>query len=297
MPRAEAPQEGAAGPARGTGKLYVVATPIGNLGDITLRALDVLRAVRLIAAEDTRHTRKLLAHYEIRARLTSYHEHNRAARLPALLGELDRGDIALVSDAGTPLISDPGQELVAAAAAAGREIVAIPGPSSLAAALSVAGFDATPSHFLGFLPRRPGPRRQVLHGARSWPGALVIFEAPHRLLAVLGDLLEVLGDRRLAVCSDLTKLHERVQRSTIGEAIQAAERVPPRGEFTLVVAGAPQTPPASAESPDPARLQARFEVLQKTHGSRPSALSALAAETGAPRKTLYRLLVARRGTR
>jgi 16S rRNA (cytidine1402-2'-O)-methyltransferase len=297
MPRAEAPQDGAAAPAGGTGKLYVVATPIGNLGDITLRALDVLRAVRLIAAEDTRHTRKLLAHYEIRARLTSYREHNRAARLPVLLSELDRGDVALVSDAGTPLISDPGQELVAAAAAAGHEVVAIPGPSSLSAALSVAGLDVAPSHFLGFLPRRPGPRQQVLRAARSWPGALVIFEAPHRLLAVLGDLLEVLGDRRLAVCSDLTKLHEQVQRSTIGEALQAAERIPPRGEFTLVVAGASETRPLSAEAPDPTQLQARFEALQQGHSSRSRALSALAAETGTPRKALYELLVTRRGTR
>ena len=285
----------------GAGTLYVVATPIGNLGDVTLRALETLRSVRLIAAEDTRHTRALLSHFEIRTPLTSYHHHNRAQRLPRLLTELARGDLALVADAGTPAISDPGQELVAAAAAAGHQVVAVPGPSSVAAALSVAGLDAVPFHFLGFLPRRAPERRRVLAQAATWPGALVLFEAPHRLRALLSDLLTTLGDRRVAVCGELTKLYEQVYRAPLSEAMAHFERAAPRGEYTLVVAGHPSAAgpavTASAADPAPDAVRRRFEALEAEVGDRRRALAALAAETGQPRKALYRELLAGQGPR
>jgi 16S rRNA (cytidine1402-2'-O)-methyltransferase len=288
-------EEAVAAAAAGAGTLYVVATPIGNLGDVTLRALETLRSVRLIAAEDTRHTRALLSRFEIHTPLTSYHHHNRAQRLPRLLAELARGDVALVADAGTPAISDPGQELVAAAAAAGHQIVAVPGPSSVAAAVSIAGLDAVPFHFLGFLPRRAPARRRVLAQAATWPGALVLFEAPHRLRALLADLLATLGDRRVAVCGELTKLYEQVHRGTLSEAAAHFERAAPRGEYTLVVAGhvgaAEPAAPASPAHLAPAAVRRRFEALQEELGGRRPALAALAAETGQPRKTLYRQLI------
>jgi 16S rRNA (cytidine1402-2'-O)-methyltransferase len=284
------------------GKLYVVGTPIGNLGDITLRALDTLRTVRLIAAEDTRRTGNLLRHYAISARLVSFHEHNGAARLPRLLAALAEGDVALVTDAGTPLVSDPGQELVAAAAAAGFEVVAVPGPSSVVAALSVAGFRAAPFHFLGFLPRRGAERRRVLQQAAGWPGTLVLFEAPHRLRAALADIHDVCGERGVAVCCELTKLHEQVFRGTLAQAAQHFAGVEPRGEFTLVVAGAAEPVPTDPLGPaanvpgdltSPLRLRRRFEALQVQLGDRRRALAQVAAESGQPRKALYRLLVTR----
>jgi 16S rRNA (cytidine1402-2'-O)-methyltransferase len=279
------------------GRLFVVATPIGNLGDITLRALETLRAVRVVAAEDTRHTGLLLRHFQIQARLISYHEHNRAARLPALLRALSEGDVALVSDAGTPLISDPGQDLVAAAAAAGYEVVPIPGPAAPIAALSVSGLATSTFHFLGFLPRRAGERRRAIAGMAGWPGTIVLFEAPHRLRATLRDLLDVLGDRPIAVCCELTKLYEQVLRSTlVGAVAHYADEVP-RGEFTLVVAGAPTghggaVPAGTAPQVEAAAdLQARFAALVTAMGDRKRALAALAERTGRPRKDLYRQLM------
>ena len=187
------------GLTRAAGTLYLVSTPIGNLEDITLRALRVLRDVSLIAAEDTRTTRKLLAHYDIHARLISYNEHNRRTRTPRLLAALTEGDVALVSEAGTPAISDPGQHLVAAAGEAGARVVPVPGPSVLTAALAASGLSTQRFLFLGFLPRQPGPLRKLLRSVRDAAETLVAFEAPHRMRRTLAILIEELGDREAAI--------------------------------------------------------------------------------------------------
>ena len=220
------------------GTLYVVATPIGNLEDISLRALRVLREAALVAAEDTRRTRKLLTHYGIRGRLVSLREHNERARAPVLVRRLLDGDsIALVSDAGTPGLSDPGATLVRAAADAGVPVVPVPGPSAVLAALVASGLPAEPVTFFGFLPARGAERRRALEALRDLPHTLVLFEAPHRLREALDDLLEVLGDRRIVVARELTKVHEEVYRATLSEAVRHFSAHPPRGEFTLVIEG------------------------------------------------------------
>ncbi len=286
------------------GRLYVVATPIGNLGDISPRALETLRSVRLVAAEDTRRTGGLLRHFGIVTPLLSYHAHNRAARLPRLLLELGQGDVALATDAGTPVVSDPGEELVAAAAAAGHEVVAIPGPSAVVAALSVSGLPAVPFHVTGFLPRRATERRRALLEMAPWRGCVVLFEAPHRLRQTLADLLAVFGDRRVAVCCELTKLYESVYRASLSQAVEHYAAVEPRGEFTLVVeapggtslrTGPPGSgpPEGTSQAPPVGDVEGRFAALLKLHGARRPALAALAAETGLPRKALYARLLAR----
>jgi len=219
--------------------LFVVATPIGNLEDVTLRALRVLREVSLIAAEDTRTTRKLLAHHGIRNRLLSYNDHNKAARIPRLLHALREGDVALVSEGGTPVISDPGLDLVAAALDGGFAVTPVPGPSAVTAALAVSGLASRQFTYLGFLPRRAGERRRLFAALRDDPRTLVAFESPHRLRASLTALRDALGDRRVAVCRELTKKFEEVFRGTLSEALDRFAE--PRGEFTLVIEGAPQT--------------------------------------------------------
>jgi len=215
--------------------LYLVATPIGNLEDISQRAVRILGEVRLIAAEDTRRTRRLLATYGIKASLTSYYEHNRKSKLPYLLGRLECEDIALVSDAGMPGISDPGCELVRAAIGRGIPVIAIPGPSVLPTALAVSGLSASQFVYLGFLPRKKGERRRLLGSIDTEQRTIVALEAPHRLLASLTDVEEILGDREIAVCRELTKVHEEVFRGTVSQA--RAHFSQPRGEFTLVIGG------------------------------------------------------------
>ena len=233
------------------GTLFVVGTPIGNLEDMTLRGARVLGQVDLVAAEDTRVTRRLLTHLGIRARLVSYHEHNWRARLPQLLKALESGDVALVCDAGMPTLSDPGSELVSHAAAAGLGVEVVPGPSALTAALAVSGFSADAFTFLGFLPRRRKDRRARLQSAASLPLTLVVFEAPHRMLATLQDVLDELGDRRVALCRELTKLHEEVFRGTVSEAMEQVRA--PRGEYVLLIEGEAEgmdptvTPPAQSD--------------------------------------------------
>lgn len=224
---------------RGLGTLYVVATPIGNLEDITLRALRVLREVRLIAAEDTRTARKLLNRYQITTPATSYYEHNQALKVPRLLTELEQGDIALISEAGMPGISDPGQVLIQAVLTAGYPVVPIPGPSAVTAAVAISGLPADRFLFLGFLPRHRRERRALLQAVSNLPYTLVFFEAPHRILESLEDAFAVLGDRPAVAARELTKLFEQTQRGTLATlraALAAGDR---RGEYTLVVAGAP----------------------------------------------------------
>lgn len=265
--------------------LYVVATPIGNLEDITLRALRVLRDVSLIAAEDTRTTRKLLSHYGIiKARLTSYNDHNKGAKIPYILDALRHADVALVSESGMPGVSDPGYDLVAAAAEAEVPVMAVPGPSAVVAALAVSGLPTRQFIYVGFLPRRRGDRRRLLSTLAAQPQTIVSLESPHRLLATLSDLLAVLGDRRIAVCRELTKLHEEVFRGRISEAIAHFQE--PRGEFTLVLEGSPQ--PAETVAPTKAVLAELRQLRQQGIAPR-QAVTEIAQRFGLPRRQVYRL--------
>ncbi|MCX6013952.1 MAG: 16S rRNA (cytidine(1402)-2'-O)-methyltransferase [Chloroflexi bacterium] len=215
--------------------LYVVATPIGNLEDISLRAIRILKEVSLIAAEDTRKTRILLNKYEIQTPLTSYFEHNKITKLPRILGALEQEDVALVSEAGMPGISDPGYELVKAAIQLGITVVPIPGPSAVVTALSVAGLPANEFIYIGFLPREKKKKKKLLVSISEEPRTIVAFESPYRVLASLGAIRDVLGDRQIAVCRELTKLYEEIFRGTITEALEHFKK--PKGEFTLVIEG------------------------------------------------------------
>lgn len=265
------------------GTLYVVATPIGNLEDLTHRAARVLGEAALIAAEDTRQTRKLLSRLGLSTRTISYNEHNARHRTPTLLAALEEGDVALVTDAGAPGVSDPGAWLVAEAVQAGFVVVSVPGPSAVTAALAVSGFPGDAFHFLGFLPRTTKARRRALAEAYPLRATLVLFEAPHRLRAALADIAEVLGERRMAVCRELTKVHEEVFRGTVLEAIAHFEA--PRGEFTLVVEGAgdqPQAAPIPAERIAEAMATARASGL-----SRRDAAARVSKELGVPRRAAY----------
>ena len=228
--------------------LYVVATPIGNLEDVTLRALRVLREVDVIAAEDTRRTRKLLARYEIHTPLTSYHEGNERAKAEALAQRLEAGEsVALVSDAGTPTISDPGYRLVRAAADKGLPVTPVPGASAAVAALSVCGLATDRFVFQGFLPSRRGRRREKLQELREDPRTAVYYEAPRRVRDTLSDMREVLGDRAALVGRELTKAHEELLRGTLSELAERLDRDAPRGEFVIVVAGRGGTPEVDEE--------------------------------------------------
>jgi 16S rRNA (cytidine1402-2'-O)-methyltransferase len=215
--------------------LYVIATPIGNLEDISLRALRLLQEVKLIAAEDTRTTRHLLNAHNIKTPLTSYHEHSKRAKLDYLLNFLEKEDLALVSEAGMPGLSDPGYELIIAAIERGISVVPIPGASAVITALVVSGLPTDQFLYLGFLPRRKGQRQRLLSSIVDEPRTIVAFETPHRLSEALSDIEEILGNRRLSVCRELTKVHEEIFR---GRVSQAREHfIEPRGEFTLVIEG------------------------------------------------------------
>jgi 16S rRNA (cytidine1402-2'-O)-methyltransferase len=215
--------------------LYVIATPIGNLEDISMRALRLLRDVKLIAAEDTRKTRRLLNAYNIKTPLTSYHEHSKRAKLDYLLDYLEKEDLALVSEAGMPGLSDPGYELIIAAIEGGISVVPIPGASAVITALVVSGLPTDQFLYVGFLPRRKGQRQRLLSSIVDEPRTIVAFEAPHRLGDALSDIEEILGNRRLSVCRELTKVHEEIFR---GRVSQAREHfVEPRGEFSLIIEG------------------------------------------------------------
>ena len=265
------------------GTLYVVSTPIGNLEDITLRALRILKEVDVIAAEDTRSARKLLTHYGTTARLISFFEGNKIARLPTLLDALDQGDVALLSEAGTPVVSDPGRDLVSRASEQGFNVVVIPGASAVTGALAVSGFNADSFRFLGFLPRRAAGRRRTLANAASVPETLVVFEAPHRLRACLSDMLDAFGDRPIAVCRELTKMYEEVFRGTISQALDYFQE--PRGEFTLVLQGAPPQEP-QADSRD---VTQELRQLRKSGARAREAVSTVSDKWGLSRREAYRL--------
>lgn len=272
------------------GTFYVVGTPIGNLGDISSRAARILSEVDLIAAEDTRITRRLLNHLALRTPLVSCNQHNWQSRLPQLRQTLETGDVALVTDAGMPAVSDPGSEVAAQVAAAGFPVAVIPGPSAVTAALAVAGLPADSFLFLGFLPRRRPERQAVLSSVAALPYTLVIFEAPHRLRPALEDLRSTLGDRQIVVCRELTKLHEEVHRSSIAAAL--AHFTNPRGAFVLVVAGRAAVKEADAPEELAANLAAAREQLRQNiqAGMRArAAVAAVTAATGLPRREVYRL--------
>lgn len=272
------------------GILYVVATPIGNLEDVTFRALRVLREVAVIAAEDTRRTARLLQHYSISTPTTSLHEHNERRKSGALIARLQRGEsVALVSDAGTPVVSDPGRELVAQAHAAGVRVEPVPGPSAAIAALSASGFDATEVLFLGFPPNRSNDRKKWLAGLAGRSETLVFYEAPHRIRETLAGLLDALGDRTVAVARELTKAHEEL---VIGPISTASERfATPRGEFTVVVAPDVGSGSQPAPRPDDAVLASEFGELTNNIGlGRREALKQLSRKYGVPSKELYALV-------
>lgn len=266
------------------GKLYLVATPIGNLQDISQRALSTLRQVHLIAAEDTRQTLKLLTHYDIHTPMVSYHEHNKLARVDQILAALDQGDVALVSDAGTPALNDPGYELVRAALQAGHTVSPIPGPSAPLAALVASGLPADAFLYLGYLPRKPGERRTLLREVSALPYTLVFLETPHRLLSALQDLQDLLGDRLIAVARELTKLHEEIYRGSISQAWAHYSAQPPRGEITLVVAGADAPGPWDED-------QVRAALRQRLAAGKSASQAAgeVALLSGWPRRKIYAL--------
>jgi 16S rRNA (cytidine1402-2'-O)-methyltransferase len=263
--------------------LYIVATPIGNLEDISLRAIRVLGEVGLIAAEDTRRTKRLLNKYEIKKPLTSYHEHNKITKLDYLLDKLTEIDVALVSDAGMPGISDPGYELVSAAVAGGIKVVPIPGPSSLITALAVAALPADRFLYIGFLATKSGERKKQLEAIAAEAGSILALETPHRLRAALADILTTLGDRRISVCRQLTKLHEEVFRSTVSAALE--HFTSPRGEFVLVIDGAAE----QKEKEITPQIINRLEELKKEGKKAREATTQLAQESGISRRLLYRV--------
>jgi 16S rRNA (cytidine1402-2'-O)-methyltransferase len=271
------------------GTLFLVSTPIGNLEDVTLRALRVLAEAELVLAEDTRRTRILLERHGVAARPVSLHAHNEAMRLARALEVLAAdASVALVSDAGTPLVSDPGERLVAAAIGAGHAVSAVPGASAVLAALAVSGLPPVPFRFVGFLPRRAGERRVRLEELGAAPETLVLFESPRRLGAALRELAGALGERRACVARELTKLHEEVARGSLGE-LAARFREAPRGEVTIVVAGAPpaRVAPGALDEAIRARLEA---------GESPRAIARSLAGSGATRSRVYaRALALRRG--
>jgi len=263
--------------------LYVVATPIGNLEDITLRAQRVLREVSLIAAEDTRRTQQLLNKYGIKTPVTSYHEHNKLTKLEYVISALGRGGVALVADAGMPGINDPGRELIAACAGRGIPVIPVPGASVVITALAVSGLDTGRFLYIGFLPGRASPRRKLLESLTGETATMVALEAPHRIPEALADIRDILGDRDIAVCRELTKIHEEVFRGTVSQAV--ARFTAPRGEFTLVISGKPAAPGKPGLTPE---IEKRLQKMRRAGAAAKEAIAPIAAETGIPRKELYR---------
>lgn len=271
------------------GTLYVVGTPIGNLEDLSPRAVRVLRAATLIAAEDTRRSRKLLAHFGLDTPLTSYYEHNKLTKLATILKSLEQGPVALISDGGMPGISDPGYELINAAVAAGHVVSPVPGPSAVSAALVVSGLPTDAYVFLGFLPRRSAARRAVLEENAAERRTLVAFESPHRLAEALDDVAAVLGDRPLAVARELTKMYEEVFRGTAYAARDHFASEAPRGEVTLVIGGAPKS---EVQVWPEARVRVKLNEMLEAGVSPTTAAKSVARDSGWARRDVYRLAVA-----
>jgi 16S rRNA (cytidine1402-2'-O)-methyltransferase len=271
--------------ARGklVGTLYIVGTPIGNLEDITLRALRILGQVGLIAAEDTRASRRLLSHYDIKTPLTSYWEHNKLTKLEYVMDALETKDVALVSNAGMPGISDPGYELIKAAIERGIDVVPVPGPSAVTSSLVISGLPTDSFLYLGFLPRKRGKRVRLLQSLAGETRTIVAFEAPHRLLRTLKDIRETLGERSMAITRELTKLHEEVVRGSVSEVVDRFERNPPRGEVTLVMQGAEE------ERWDQGMIEEALARLRDEGMSGSDAVREVAKLGRRPRNEVYRI--------
>lgn len=274
------------------GTLYLVGTPIGNLEDITLRAIRVLKEVRLIAAEDTRRARILLARHGISTPTVSFFEHSKLARQEQILSALEQGDVALISEAGMPGVSDPGYELIREAIRRGHPVMPIPGPSALLCALIVSGLPTDSFVFLGFLPRRRQERQRALASVAAERRTLIVYEAPHRLIPCLQDILQVLGDRPMAVARELTKVHEEVYRGTVASALAHFTARAPRGEFVLVIQGAEldwDKPVCDADH----ALELARRLVNEGSSAREAAAEA-ARRTGADRRWIYQQLHTRK---
>ena len=269
------------------GTLYLVATPIGNLEDMSPRAVRVLREASLIAAEDTRHTGKLLKHFEIETQLTSYFEHNKLNKLDYILDKLGTGDVALDSDAGTPAINDPGYELVRAALASNHDVVPVPGPSAPITALAVSGLPTDSFLYLGYLPSKTSDRHKRLQEVESHSYTLIFFESPHRIVESLEDLLSILGDRRICVAREMTKLFEEYWRGTISGAVEYFKSQPVRGEFTLVIEGKQKEERSQWTE---AELLAAIEQELQSEKSAKDISVALAEQSGWNKKEVYSLV-------
>ena len=269
------------------GTLYLVATPIGNLEDITARALRILAAVDLIAAEDTRQTRKLLTHFDIHTPLTSYYEHNKLSKLDQVLASLAEGDVALVSDAGTPGLNDPGYELVVAALQAGYMVSPLPGACAPISALVASGLPTDSFLYLGYLPRKATDRRAFISSLEHLPYTLVFLETPHRLVEALSDLQAGLGDRPVAIARELTKVHEEILHLPLSQVRQHFDQHPPRGEFTLVVAGCP---PSQVEKWSEKHLMTAIQTALSRDEATSSLAARLAAVSGWERREVYKLI-------
>ena len=266
------------------GSLYVVSTPIGNLDDMTVRAVETLRSVGLVAAEDTRRTALLLKHFGLTTPTTSLHEHNETQKMPQLIRQLANGvDIALVSDAGTPVVADPGQRLIAKAIEEGITVVPIPGASAVTAALAASGYPADSFVFAGFAPSKSNDRKSWLLALADEPRTVVFFEAPHRIAKTLSDMASVLGDRPITVARELTKLHEQIVRTTAREATRAA--IPEKGEFTIVLG--PIAPSQNTENVDDSELSSFFYQMTDERKSRRQAIAATAAKFGLSTNDVY----------
>jgi len=273
--------------AKSGGCLFLVSTPIGNLEDVSLRALRVLREADQIACEDTRHTQKLLDRHEIRRPLVSYHEHNELTRAPELILSMEGGaKIALVTDAGTPLVSDPGHRLVALCARHQIPVVPVPGPSALLAALSASGLPSSEFVFAGFLPSRAGERRRALERLRQENRTIVLYEAPHRIQDTLVDARAILGDRPACLAREITKIHEEFLRGPLSQLVEQARERPPRGEITLIVG--PAEPQASGQAKTTQSIGERVEeLIREAKLDRKDALKLAARERGLTRRAAY----------
>jgi len=269
------------------GTLYLVATPIGNLEDMSPRAIRVLREASLIAAEDTRHTGILLKHFEIETPLTSYFEHNKLNKLDFILDTLSTGDVALVSDAGTPAINDPGYELVRAALASNFDVAPVPGPSAPISALAVSGLPTDSFLYLGYLPHKSNERHKFVGQVSNLTYTLIFFESPHRIVESLEDILATLGDRRICVAREMTKMFEEYWRGTVGGAVEHFKTKPAKGEFTLVIEGRTKD---ESEKWTEARVLKAIQKEIKSDKSAREISSALALQSGWNKKEVYRLV-------
>jgi 16S rRNA (cytidine1402-2'-O)-methyltransferase len=271
------------------GILYLVATPIGNLEDMSPRAIRILREAVLIAAEDTRHTGVLLKHFEIETKLTSYFEHNKLKKIDLILSHLEKGDVAVVSDAGSPAINDPGYELVKATLASGYDVRPVPGPSAPIAALTVSGLPTDSFLYLGYLPHKATERRQFVGRIANSPYTLIFLESPYRITEALEDILSVLGDRQICVAREMTKMFEEYWRGTASGALEYFKSQPARGEFTLVLSGEQNVVKRWAESELQAAIRLETEAGKKSR----EIAAELAEQSGWSRKEIYQKIIHR----